>query len=311
MNKTEFEHLILKRLADTLTEEEGVIFKSYLLDPENEKQFNADIKIWDDSYKYHTSYSKSTSKDWSFFEDKYSFKTEKSTRFYLFKPILSAAIFLIVVCTFLFNSHIDRSYTTKIGEQLEIELPDKSIVLLNSNSKLTYSNKRFFKNARSLSLDGEAYFQVNKNLNEPFQVSTKNAITTVLGTKFNLKSRQFKTLLFVSEGKVQFNQTILKRNFILIENESISSTDSLSSRHKNSISWSKNYISFSSTKLIDVLDELKNYYSFEYRLKPELSRLSVSANFRLDNSVNQVLKSISKALEIDLEKRNQIFLFTK
>ena len=73
------------------------------------------------------------------------------------------------------------------GTRSKIQLPDGSQVWLNSGSKLTYG-KTFSGTNRELQLDGEAYFDVVKDVNHPFIVHTSGIDIKVLGTAFNVKA---------------------------------------------------------------------------------------------------------------------------
>ncbi|GAB4038885.1 FecR family protein [Spirosoma gilvum] len=71
-----------------------------------------------------------------------------------------------------------------------INLPDKSSVVLQPNSKISYSPRQFNKTKREVILSGEAFFEVQKNPEKPFFVYANELITKVLGTSFLVKSRQ-------------------------------------------------------------------------------------------------------------------------
>lgn len=69
----------------------------------------------------------------------------------------------------------------------KIQLPDGSRVWLNMGSKLTYNND-FGTEERKVSLVGEAFFDVVKDPQHPFVVTTPTISIRVLGTKFNVRS---------------------------------------------------------------------------------------------------------------------------
>ena len=77
--------------------------------------------------------------------------------------------------------------STKPGSRTQIQLPDGSVVRLNSSSSLTY-DKNFGKNIREVSLTGEAFFDVTKDSSHPFIIHTNVIDIKVLGTAFNVKS---------------------------------------------------------------------------------------------------------------------------
>ena len=71
-----------------------------------------------------------------------------------------------------------------VGSQSRVELPDGSIVRLQGGSSLSYGASF----DRTVSLKGEAYFDVQKNPATPFIVHTGSINIKVTGTVFNLKA---------------------------------------------------------------------------------------------------------------------------
>lgn len=78
--------------------------------------------------------------------------------------------------------------TSSEGTIVRYELPDKSVVWLNSGSTLRYP-ARFDKGKREVDLKGEAYFDVQANTKHPFYVNTPGGISVyVYGTQFNVNA---------------------------------------------------------------------------------------------------------------------------
>ncbi|NDV78716.1 FecR family protein [Dysgonomonas sp. 511] len=93
-------------------------------------------------------------------------------------------------------------YTPK-GERMQIVFPDGSVAYLNSDTKLRYPKKFAFSD-RKVYLDGEAYFEIEKNASRPFIVELDSVAVNVLGTSFNLEaySSERNISLILDEGKV-------------------------------------------------------------------------------------------------------------
>lgn len=70
----------------------------------------------------------------------------------------------------------------------KIQLPDGTKVWLNSGSKLTYDANSYGTEFRKVSLTGEGFFDVVKDPQHPFIVTTPTISIRVLGTEFNLRS---------------------------------------------------------------------------------------------------------------------------
>lgn len=92
-------------------------------------------------------------------------------------------------------------YSTAIGEQRTVELPDKSSLVLNTNSRIAidFSEKR-----RIIYLEkGEVHFEVYKNPNRPFEVYAGAAMIRAVGTAFNVRLREREVEVIVDEGVVE------------------------------------------------------------------------------------------------------------
>src|SRR5699024_8332285 len=74
------------------------------------------------------------------------------------------------------------------GAVIRYELPDHSVVWLNSGSTLRYPTV-FKKENRNVMLKGEAYFEVQADKERPFYVNTPAGLSVyVYGTKFNVNA---------------------------------------------------------------------------------------------------------------------------
>lgn len=75
----------------------------------------------------------------------------------------------------------------KKSHSKKITLPDGSAVWLNAGSKLEYP-EQFNKNERIVKLEGEAFFDIVKDAQRPFMVSTAEFSVRVLGTSFDVRA---------------------------------------------------------------------------------------------------------------------------
>ncbi|MFC4310804.1 FecR family protein [Steroidobacter flavus] len=106
------------------------------------------------------------------------------------------------------RSQIERwfapEYVTAVGEQRSITLEDGSVVELNSQSRL---RAHFEAHLRAIELlGGEAIFRVSKDPNRPFRVRTGATDIVAVGTAFNVKANDARTVVTVLEGRVRVNQ---------------------------------------------------------------------------------------------------------
>lgn len=103
-----------------------------------------------------------------------------------------------------FAEWFNPEYITALGEQRSITLEDGSVVELNSQSRL---RTHFKQELRAIELlEGEAIFRVSKDPNRPFRVRTGATDIVAIGTAFNVKSNDARTVVTVLEGRVRVNQ---------------------------------------------------------------------------------------------------------
>ncbi|MFC0513902.1 FecR family protein [Mucilaginibacter angelicae] len=119
----------------------------------------------------------------------------------------------------------------------KIQLPDGSRVWLNMGSKLTYSND-FGTDQRRVSLVGEAFFDVVKDPQHPFVVTTPTISVRVLGTKFNLRSYNNDKTSEASLIRGKIELTVLKnpeKKIILNPSEKLTIINNQEPQVKNNI----------------------------------------------------------------------------
>ncbi|MBK6947309.1 MAG: FecR domain-containing protein [Haliscomenobacter sp.] len=99
----------------------------------------------------------------------------------------AAAASVALLAWFFLAYNPTKVVLTENAQQLALDLPDGSRVNVNAATELTYQPKSW-KKERRVHLEGEAFFQVEKG--EPFIVETDLGKVEVLGTSFNVKSRE-------------------------------------------------------------------------------------------------------------------------
>lgn len=169
----------------------------------------------------------------------------------------------------------ELSFTASSGMTAKAQLPDGTVVVLNSNSTLTYPS--IFKGKqREVKLSGEAYFSVTKDVEHPFVVRTPyQANVKVYGTKFNVEAYPKDDLLTATleEGSISLNYVDGKGN---MEERLISPGQSISYRNYGqpmlnteayvdaAKSWTDGKMIFRDTPAKDVLHQLEKCYHVKF-----------------------------------------------
>jgi transmembrane sensor len=115
-----------------------------------------------------------------------------------------ACVFVVVGLIAVQGQWFVPEYVTTVGEQRSITLEDGSVVELNSQSRL---RAHFEAHLRAIELlEGEAIFRVSKDPTRPFRVRTGATDIVAVGTAFNVKANDSRTVVTVLEGRVRVNQ---------------------------------------------------------------------------------------------------------
>ncbi len=331
MTKNGFRKLCVRILSGNGSEADQIKLNEYLAKSSDYKKMFDDLKrIWNRELTFTEMEVPDISKEWALLDERINMvvkneSVEKSSvnifdrikSLFVFRTqyAFQLALVLVVLITgyFLFFSSETQmktlTYSTLNGEQKTIHFPDGSTAYLNNASKIEFPE--FFDDyQRVIKLNGEAFFAVKKD-SRPFLVETKNAVTRVLGTKFNVWARNDETRVIVKEGKVKLCSTSEKYSGVeIIKNQkSIVTSVSSPSVPENidseyMIGWTEGRLVFSKTPLKEVAEELSRFYNVEIIIENEsLLNSSLTGSFK-NNDVDSVLSIISLALDFKYEKRN-------
>jgi transmembrane sensor len=91
-------------------------------------------------------------------------------------------------------------YVTTVGEQRTVTLADDSIVRLNARSRVAV---KLSGNRRAVELlEGQAFFQVAKDIHRPFTVTSDGMRVQAVGTEFDVRRKRSSLVVTVVEGRV-------------------------------------------------------------------------------------------------------------
>ena len=217
------------------------------------------------------------------------------------------------------------SYQTRIGETSTIELPDKSRLVLNTNSFVVvkYSAK-----ARIIELQrGEIMIDVAHDTSRPLSVVAAGKIIQAVGTAFNVEVRNRQVELIVTEGKVlvetavaeviQDEQRLAKR--LPVSALAISKGERVdldaSGQHEEkvrkidpvdiaaSLSWRNGNLIFRGETLAEAVAEISRYTDIQFELADDvkLTDIHVAGMFKTGD-VNGLLDVFKSNFNISHER---------
>jgi len=210
-----------------------------------------------------------------------------------------------------------KTIATAYAQQESIELPDGSIVKLNSGSEIQFP-KNFPDSARYVILIGEAYFEVTHD-ERPFYVNTGNAQIRVLGTKFGIWARDEQTRVTVREGRVSLRALELPP----VAAVELAANQMSICRQQNPpeppqtidagqlLGWLEGKIVFDQTSLTEVVAELQRVYNVKIELSdPALGQHTITGSF-FHKPIESVLASICLTLDVQYSKPDDKFVISK
>jgi transmembrane sensor len=159
-------------------------------------------------------------------------------------------------------------------------------------------------NTREVFLDCEGLFEVFHDSKTPFIVHANEAVITVLGTTFNVRSwsRSDQTTVAVVEGRVSLTsdrrssgqeEVIISKNQVSILPANGSPIAPYNTDISRYLSWRQRQMYFQSVPLGEVLDQLERWYGLKFQL-PDASDADHRVTIFLeDQPVDEILEVIA------------------
>jgi ferric-dicitrate binding protein FerR (iron transport regulator) len=230
------------------------------------------------------------------------------------------------------------------GSKTKVELPDGSVIILNSGSYLSYSSLEFNSDKRTVILEGEGFFTVKKDPARPFYVNTRGMRLKVLGTTFNVKAYpdeniEEATLITGSveiyansDIKVKGKPIVLKPNERAIfskSNQEINKLDTPSgyqviepvelktielqndAKTEQVISWKDDKLIFNNEPFSSLVVLIERWFAVDITVDyPELNNARFTGKFDKE-TVEQVMSALSTITPFKFEIRKNQIIITK
>jgi len=244
---------------------------------------------------------------WARLESRLGLKSRRSARIVFLRMAVAASVVLAFFLIFRPGASSVSFIEAGAGDQIASTLEDGSHIELNSGSRLEW---QFEEGQRVLDLTGEAFFDV-ASTGDPFVVRTLDAEVAVLGTRFNVVSRDGTTRVFVEEGRVRVSRD--SESLELTVDEAAMTTldgalrrDSLQSAAATA--WRTGGFGFTRSTLENVVSELQRRFDVDIRIEnAELASRSVTGTFPEMAAVD-VLNAVCISLECQVSGTDPILI---
>lgn len=194
----------------------------------------------------------------------------------------AAVALLLIVSTFSYHQgsrQVEKQFSdivveAPLGAKTKMMLPDGTTVWLNAGSRMVYS-QGFGMTDRNLTFEGEGYFEVEKNEELPFAVSTQDLNVKVLGTKFNFRNypEDEEATVNLLEGKVALENRIktmdtryLAPSEKMILNKKTGEIQIIPGEVEQSKAWTNDVLVFDEMLLPDIVRELERSYNVDIEI---------------------------------------------
>ncbi|MBN2611261.1 MAG: FecR family protein [Bacteroidales bacterium] len=254
----------------------------------------------------HIPWERSKEQIWSELEKNLD-TTTPDTKKIVLRPwinLAAAAVAGLLIGITSFMYLYSKTITVPAGRHSTINLPDNSMVKLNAQSTLTY--KPFWWNfARKVKFEGEAYFEVQKG--KYFEVASHQGKTIVLGTSFNIYSRNRSYRVACITGTVKVVENISQKGAVISAGQKayIDKENFLQVEHNintsSELSWMENRFNFTSAPLQQVFDEISRQYNIRITIQDKLDKY-YTGTFLKQGPVEQTLNLVCKPFNLSYNR---------
>jgi len=222
---------------------------------------------------------------------------------------VAAVIVLAIGITFLFKNIVFNPEQLIVsGSDLKnneaYQLADGSLVYLHGESTISFAEDFGSKN-RNLTLKGEAFFEVSKNENLHFVITTNKIKTRVVGTSFNVFSNSVgEVKVSVVSGVVNFYAN--KNNFIELRAGEQGAYNPVKNGIKKTINdenfqaWRTGVLIFKDTPLSEAFELLSRHYSQVFLFQESGDEMPILTT----TFDNQPLQAVQEELNLLLNTKN-------
>ncbi|GHB86519.1 FecR family protein [Persicitalea jodogahamensis] len=211
-------------------------------------------------------------------------------------------------------------HSTPFGQRERFVLPDGSVVMLNANSTLQFV--QWSATRREVSLRGEAFFQISKKsvAGQPvkFVVRANNVAVEVLGTQFDVSTRNKRVKVVLNEGHIRLKVLDMKhpnaqpiRTLDMLPGDLAEIADAQSltftsqTETDEHLAWVSDELVFDETPISEVARIIEENYGYSVQFADaELPNRRLTARLP-DANLDILLKALSKAFSLSITQTDK------
>ena len=309
-----------KQLQGKATPAEQEALRLWLAqDPVHAEQFQAQQRLWELTPPPVPALEVDTAAAWQKVKGRLQAQPEKPEPkvIPIYRTLLrvAASVALLIGLAWIMQLYFFPYYGMQVvrsgNGKIAVVLPDSSQVWLNRNSLLAY-DPDFDGDERVVQLEGEAFFEVQRNPQRPFIIQAEAANTRVIGTSFNLRAYPTEETveLAVATGKVAFVATeataeaIVTPGYAAVLNKQSNRINKFTISSENDWAWQSGRLQFNGQPLGEVTEVLERYYGVQLQIQNEaLTDCRFTGSFK-DAALEEVLQVLEATLQLEYAQQN-------
>ena len=223
---------------------------------------------------------------------------------------VAAALLLALGLAYYFVGYraSQRQIATGPNETRILVLPDASVVTLNGDSELRYATPWDEEHPREVWLSGEAYFSVQHTaLDQKFIVYTNQVAVEVLGTEFNVHSRDEHPEVTLTSGSVQLTalHEDSEERITMVPGEQVMLTEARRFRKTRTnaevyTAWRQQELLLDNTPLSQVAELLHRQHGVTVMIEDStLNEITITGTYP-NRDIDEVVAILADLLEADV-----------
>ncbi|MCQ2251959.1 MAG: FecR domain-containing protein [Bacteroidales bacterium] len=259
-----------------------------------------------------------TNAEWSKFRSAAGISGPKTLRLSSLWKVAASVILVAGAGLLAYNKANAPREENFVAENTAIEttVETSTQISLNCNSSIVCTDNRA-DGKYNVRLSGEAYFDVEKNPERTFQISTENVTVTVHGTSFDVCENSNGTTVTVTSGNVEVTSNNTGESIAnLTRGKQItcSSNGKMEVRdveNFNCIAWKLHKLEFNNNSMEEIMRNIAQAYNIKYSFADsETAAATLTGTFEAQ-SLESIIKVLEQTLDIKIQQNGDSYIISK
>lgn len=188
-----------------------------------------------------------------------------------------------------------NSLSTPRGGQYQLVLADGTRVWLDAASTITYPSA-FTGRTRQVTVTGQAYFEVAKNPQQPFEVKAQGQTIRDIGTAFNINAYTDEPASQVTLASgaiavgVQGREVVLQKPGLKVEYRDGRLSDPVETDLVSTLAWKNGLFNLASADIATVMRQIARWYDADITFEKGIPSGHITGQVPRNTSLSTVLK---------------------